>query len=137
MKTTDGGATWTTSVIPIPSYATPSPIAAIAVDSTLPSVVWAGHSRFNGVYKSTDGGGSWTYVWQLGGMSTTRMVFDGPTLYIGGTDVFSSNIAKTADRGATWSTLAIRGNRMSLFGLAANAGVVFAGTQAGGDAFAY
>jgi len=126
-KTTDGGVTWRSSTVP--SFA-PSTVDNVAVDPTLPSVVWA--SVQNSLFKSADGGASWSSTL---GPAGHRVAFDGGTMYAtGGID---GVLQKTTDRGGTWTTLTLRGNTVAAFGLAANAGVVFVGIKAHVDSFAY
>ncbi len=64
-RTTDGAITWT----PIFEHIGPMSIGAIAVAQSDPTIVWAGTGEANnrntsswgaGVYKSTDGGDTWT-----------------------------------------------------------------------------
>ena len=70
------------------------------------------------------------------------MVFDGGTLYVAENDRpydrfghANYGIVKTSDRGATWSTLKIRGNGLAVRGLAALNGLVYAGGDLKGDGF--
>ena len=66
-RTTDGAITWT----PIFEHVGPMSIGAIAVSQSDPSIVWAGTGEPNnrntsswgaGMFKSTDGGDSWTLM---------------------------------------------------------------------------
>jgi photosystem II stability/assembly factor-like uncharacterized protein len=87
-KTTDGGATWTplTDSLPSPN------IGAVALDPANPSIVYAGtgnsQNQFSstgaGIYKSLDGGQTWTVLW--GGLFTNqainRIVVPAPNLLL-------------------------------------------------------
>ena len=66
-RTTDGAITWK----PIFEHVGPMSIGAVAVSQSDPSIVWAGSGEPNnrntsswgaGVFKSTDGGDSWTLM---------------------------------------------------------------------------
>jgi len=60
----DGGRTWQTSNRGIATRAGPSgdaiPIFCLTIDPNNPDTVWAGTQNVRGVYKSTDGGKTWT-----------------------------------------------------------------------------
>jgi photosystem II stability/assembly factor-like uncharacterized protein len=75
LKTTNGGATWTTLTAG-PGF---SATAAVAVDPTLTSVVWAGDAVGH-MFRSTDGGTSWGEETTAPALTRiSRMVFDGGT----------------------------------------------------------
>ena len=133
-KSTNGGASWSTVILPPPSRPA---VSALAVDPISPGTVFAGLAQY-GVFKSTDGGATWTT--QLSALNDPyRFVFDaagGDTLYVSsaGAPVF----AKTTDRGSTWQFHVVTGpSGVGVTGLAVRAGTVFAGSTAQSDAFAY
>jgi len=103
-RTMDGGITWK----PIFEHVGPMSIGAIAVSQTDPSVVWAGTGEPNnrntsswgaGVFKSTDGGDSWTPM----GLADTH--------HIGQIEIDprSSNVVYVAALGHLWGPNAERG----------------------------
>jgi photosystem II stability/assembly factor-like uncharacterized protein len=63
-KSFDGGATWTKKNAGITSRAGPSldgiPVFSLTVDPNNPQIVWAGTQNTKGVFKSTDGGETWS-----------------------------------------------------------------------------
>jgi photosystem II stability/assembly factor-like uncharacterized protein len=118
LKTTDGGTTWTN--LGASTFQNTS-IAKIVVHPTVPTTLWvangsgtAGFScygRFGtfGVWKSTDGGASWTQVLgsaQTGDNQAVHDLLRSPTdpniLYAA---VDAIGIWKTTDGGTTWAKL--------------------------------
>lgn len=63
-KSVDGGRTWTASNQGISSRAGASgdaiPIFCVTVDPSNPDTVWVGTQNIRGIFKSTDGGTTWT-----------------------------------------------------------------------------
>lgn len=101
-KTTDATAHWTPALAGLPMFAGhPLPINAIAVDPTVASRAYAATNR--GLFKTDDGGTSWT--------QTGASVLEGFLNVIGinptsSSTVFvgtSSGIFVSADAGANWS----------------------------------
>ena len=138
MKSSTGGNTWS-SVIVEPGSA--RPIRCLAVDPTSPNTVWAGND-VGRVFKSSDGGTTWAVQPPAGQAlaGPAVMTFDGGTLYIGYTSSSSSgnfSVARTTDKGASWTPLTVRGNQMPVRDLAARNGVVFLATQAFSDGFLF
>ncbi len=130
-KTTDAGATWT----PLTDHMPTTAIGAIAVDPTNDQVVYAGtgeanyanHSRYGlGVFKTTDGGATWTQLAEgtFGGRTFSKLVIDPQdtgTIYAavaraGGFPALAAakghpgangavGVFKSTDGGATWTHL--------------------------------
>ncbi|HZW10000.1 MAG TPA: GC-type dockerin domain-anchored protein [Phycisphaerales bacterium] len=131
-KTLDGGATWTPLTDRMPTTST----GAIAVDPTDDRVVYVGtgeanyanHSRYGlGVYRSADGGASWTHLAEetFGGRTFAKLAIDPldtGTLYAavgraGGFPALAAakghpgaagpvGVFKSTDAGASWTHLA-------------------------------
>ncbi|MBN1954796.1 MAG: hypothetical protein JW900_07075 [Anaerolineae bacterium] len=63
-KSYDGGATWVQRNEGITTRTGPSgdgfPIFSLTIDPSNPNIVWAGTQDAKGIYKSTDGGETWT-----------------------------------------------------------------------------
>lgn len=115
-KSTDGGMTWSSLFDSEPN---PS-IGAIAVAPSNPSVVWVGTGEANnrqsaswgdGVYKSTDGGTTWSHMGLDDTQAIGRVVID-PTnpeiVYVAAVGhLWGPNpergIFKTSDGGKTWN----------------------------------
>jgi photosystem II stability/assembly factor-like uncharacterized protein len=139
LKSSTAGNSWTgVTVDPGGSAIT---IVCLAVDPTSPNTVWAG-TNFGNVFKSSDGGTTWAVQPPAGQplAGPSVMTFDGGTLYIGYTSSSSSgtfSIAKTSDKGVSWTHLTVRGNQMPVRGIAARNGVVFLATQAFSDGFLF
>ncbi len=103
-RTTNGGGTWAVRLS--------GSCSALEVDSTNPQVVYVGR-RSQGVYKSTDGGGSFTRLSNgLPASGYSRIVMDlsksNPNVlfaaFINGGSI--EGLYKTIDAGATWTRLA-------------------------------
>ena len=103
-KSTDGGTTWRAIFDDEPVAA----IGAVAVFQANPSVVWVGTgegsvrnsaSVGNGVYKSLDGGQSWTHI----GLDRTERI---PRIVL---DPNDQNVAYVAAMGQMWGENADRG----------------------------
>jgi photosystem II stability/assembly factor-like uncharacterized protein len=115
-RTADGGITWK----PVFEHVGPMSIGAIAVSQQDPSVVWVGTGEPNnrnssswgtGVYKSTDGGDSWTHV-GLGDTHHIGQIEIDPrntnVVYVAALGrLWGANdergLYKTSDGGKTWS----------------------------------
>lgn len=109
-RSTDAGATWTELTNGLPALADNKGRISIDISPSNPDILYASYANkngsLNGIYKSTDGGDTWTsldvsdlsqtmYHWWFGG------VFIHPTdpdiVYYAG-----FNLAMTTDGGATW-----------------------------------
>ena len=121
LKSTDGGATWTSRpgpfVGPLGATTGGGSIGSLAVSPSNGQIVLAGVSLLgaDGVYRSTDGGTTWTDVLGGSGFPATGVVFD-PTngniafAAIGAVSGNASNgVYKSTDGGATWSALITAG----------------------------
>lgn len=101
MKSTNGGATWTSVTGSIPMGAAPAGVVAIAVHPTSSNTVLMLGS--DGVFRTTDGGTTWSQVKHLyswdGDLVADRTAPG--TFYASGTD----GVAFSADGGATWNHL--------------------------------
>lgn len=135
-RSPDRGETWASSSAGLRS----SWIRALALDPVEPATIWAGAERrafdvfqdVPGLFRSTDGGGSWTsasvagdpgYVFSLGIDATDRR-----NLYTGN----SGSVDHTHDGGASWSTSSTSSH--FVFGLAvdpASSSNVWAATVGG------
>lgn len=115
-KSTDSGMTWT----PLFDNEPDPSIGAVAVAPSNPSIVWVGTGEANnrqsaswgdGVYKSTDGGTTWSHMGLDDTQAIGRVVID-PTnpdvVYVAAVGhLWGSNaergLFKTADGGKTWN----------------------------------
>jgi len=106
-KSTDGGSSW--SVVSLPNAGT-SAVNALAIDPATPTTLYVGtrlrglHGSFS-VFKSTDGGSTWSVVNTGLPINTpvTALAIDPTiptTLYAGTVGVF-----KSTDGGSTWSAV--------------------------------
>jgi photosystem II stability/assembly factor-like uncharacterized protein len=118
-KSTDGGATFTNTTKSIPNLSGTDDFTDVVIDPTTPQTVYAAIGTVvgapaNGVYKSTNGGGTWTAAGNFpgGSLDSVIRVAISPstpqTLYAAVTDPFSfglRSMQKSTDGGATWATL--------------------------------
>lgn len=130
-RTLDGGTTWARLTDAMPTTA----IGAIAVDPTNDNVVYVGtgeanyanHSRYGlGIYKSTDGGATWTQYGEatFGGRTISKLVINPQNTQVLYVSVAAAGgfpektaakghpgrngamgVFKSTDGGATWSQL--------------------------------
>lgn len=145
-KTTNGGATWTTGTMTgIPSNALVSDIAAI--DANTAYVVTApasGSGTANGIWKTSDGGSTWTKQNSFGSTSASfgnQIYFwDANNGWACGDPVGGKfEMYKTSNGGATWTTVASaptpqggQGGEFTYVGLKAVAGDnIWIGTDLG------
>jgi hypothetical protein len=95
-KTIDGGGHWTFSGVGLPTFA--AEVAALAIDPVTPSTVYATEGA--GVFKSTDGGATWSHA----GLSIPAgpLVIDprAPTTLYAST---ADGVFKSTDGGADWT----------------------------------
>src|SRR6266404_3323049 len=143
-KTTDAGTVWR----PIFDNQPVGSMGAIAVAPADPKTIYAGTgesdirsdlSSGNGVYKSSDGGSTWTHV----GLEDTRQISrividprDPETVYVGALGhAYGPNeqrgVYKSIDGGAHWAKVLDQGSEMGISDLAISSGnpqLLFAGT---------
>jgi photosystem II stability/assembly factor-like uncharacterized protein len=143
-KTTDGGTVWT----PIFDGQSVGSIGALAVAPSDPKTIYAGTgesdirsdlSSGNGVYKSTDGGLTWTHI----GLEDTRQISrivvdpgDPNVVYVGALGhAYGANemrgVYKSSDGGTHWTKVLDVGSEIGISDLAICSGnpqLLFAGT---------
>lgn len=97
-KTADGGASWATINA---GFVRPFTVNLVKVHPTNPNILFASMD-WNGLYRSTDGGQSWTYDF---GPVTENLSFDpaDPNRVIAMSS-FGSTAWLSTNAGATWST---------------------------------
>ncbi|HEY0614170.1 MAG TPA: hypothetical protein VGC96_06000 [Candidatus Elarobacter sp.] len=132
-KSVNGGATWS----PVFDGQSVSSIGAVAIDPKNHQVVWVGTGETNprndvswgdGIYKSTDGGTSWTNVGLGATHAIASVVIDprDPNVVVAGAlgDVFADSpergVFRTADGGKTWTKTLYAGPRSGVSELVAD-----------------
>jgi hypothetical protein len=128
IKSTDGGANWT-----VLGAGPTGNIRKILIHPSNSSIVFAAAS--NGIFRSTNGGTSWTQVHTSSKEDIEFKPGDPNTMYSAG----SSSIVRSTDNGVTWTVLGaaqgITNTGRSLIGVsAANPAVVYV-VQASGSTF--
>jgi photosystem II stability/assembly factor-like uncharacterized protein len=121
-KTTDGGQTW----LPMTDKYFGGTIGSVAVSETNPDIVYVGGGEFpmrgnvshgDGVWKTTDGGKTWTSL----GLAATQQISrvrvhptDPNIVYVGGGEFpmrgnvsHGDGVWKTTDGGKTWTSLGL------------------------------
>lgn len=98
-KSSDGGATWTSS------NGIGQRVTALAIDPTNASVVYAGCG--DGVCRTTDGGTSWSRTVLAGGVSVYGLAVDPrvPAVVYASAVGGSDGVYRTTDGGVTWSAV--------------------------------
>jgi hypothetical protein len=127
-KTTNGGTTWTntTSAVVPPTASELNPFTDLIIDPNNHNILYAavgepgGFSSFNGVYKTTNGGSSWTASAFPGqgtsglGRITLAVAKNSTTLYASVSDPSQTStkgfgatleIEKSTNSGSTWSAV--------------------------------
>jgi photosystem II stability/assembly factor-like uncharacterized protein len=142
-KSTDGGAAWK----PVFDRQSVGSIGAVAIDPSDDDTVWVGTGESNprndvsygdGIYKSTDGGKTWTNVGLRGTKYISRIIVDpnDPQHVIVGAlgDVFADSpdrgVYVTYDGGKTWSKTLYAGPESGVSDLASSPkapNVIYAG----------
>ena len=106
----DGGQSWQTAGEGLPMDSRSALVLSVAIDPVNPSIVYAGTGGFvgqgQGVYKSTDGGNTWTPANR--GMldySITALAVDPhqPQVVFAGS--YMGDLFKSSDAGLTWTNL--------------------------------
>src|SRR6266478_5071876 len=109
-KSLNGGTTWAAfnTGLAFSNSTTAFDITALAIDAKAPSNVYASTSNGVGVYKTANGGASWSAVGTvntgLTDQNTTGIVADptvSGTLYVG---TISTGVFKTTNGGTSWTT---------------------------------
>ena len=133
-KSTDGGSTWNGFLLPGGRFS----VNALAADPSAPATVYAGCSGSGAVFKTGNGGGSFTRV-PLNPAPADVLSLAVAASPLGSTVVYagtSRGVYRSIDAGATWVLNNNGLTSTTVSALAAGtAGTVFAGTFSAPDAF--
>jgi photosystem II stability/assembly factor-like uncharacterized protein len=136
-RSDDGGNTWTATNAGLLFASRVATVQAILIDHDTPSTLYGLGLGTCGVYKSTDGAGSWTSIPGLPDCALSAIAMDprSPrTLYV----ATLSGVAKTTDGGSTWvqgpAGLAVS-QAAALLVDRRNSSVVYAAVNYGGGVF--
>ncbi len=129
-KSMDGGDTWIRTGFDRAS------VFSLAIDPITSSTIYARIRSFspqpglNGVYKSTDGGATWTFIVPNG----RALAIDPETPNTIYASAFDSGVFRSTDGGASWTELNDGLTNLSVASLAIDpaAGTLYAGTEGGG-----
>jgi uncharacterized protein (TIGR03437 family) len=101
VKSVDGGAHWTaTGPIPLAVDGNYTPISTLTIDPVIPSTLYVGTSGL-GVFKSADGGTSWSAAsagWRANIRALVIDTTNPSTLYAG----LNNGVYRSTDAGANW-----------------------------------
>ncbi|HET7543373.1 MAG TPA: hypothetical protein VFK05_26045 [Polyangiaceae bacterium] len=100
-RTEDGGQNWTNVGVNLPADSAVSSYP-YAVNGEEHLVGCSGGSGKAGIYRTTNGGGTWTWVSQLGGGAEPLLHSDG-SLYWSTRD--AGGLVRSTDKGQTWITV--------------------------------
>jgi photosystem II stability/assembly factor-like uncharacterized protein len=110
LRTTDGGATWTSR-----EYGIPNVLYGVSFVDANNGIAVGGHDNYisndlsgpsRTIVRTTDGGVSWTIQLTGGGMPLRAVAFRGSTsaTAVGGMQVTPAVVMNTSDGGATWAS---------------------------------
>jgi photosystem II stability/assembly factor-like uncharacterized protein len=106
LKSTDAGATWTLIRTPFTTGDTAPDFTAIAIEPGNSNIVLA--ANWGGLYRSADGGNTWSGVLTLGG-GVTAVMFDvknASVAYAGiGGSTAPGTVYMSSDAGTTWTSI--------------------------------
>lgn len=138
-KTTDRGVTWQqlTSTANLEFQN----VTRIIVDPTNPNVVlvstsagWNGATNTSGIHRSTDGGLTWTKVYDSGGPSVEHLVATPGNFNVQYATVNGVGVVKSTDAGVTWANSSngiVQVGRMEIAVSPVNPNKVFISAQGG------
>lgn len=126
VRSTDGGLTWTQSAGPLASNQSGS----VAFADANVGVIVARASNGGGVYRTTNAGASWSFVFNTGAVRPNAVAFGSPTVGVTAGD--SAAILRTVDGGLNWSAATVSAGVISFTGVAfadVNTVIVVGGDQ--------
>ena len=100
-KTTDGGTTWT----PLSDFSDNMNMLSVAIDPNNSSVYFLGTTA--GIYRSTNGGGTFTKVYNTSSIKKIMIKPDDSQIIIAAT---SSALIRSTNGGTTWTTVSSGGH---------------------------
>jgi hypothetical protein len=131
-KSTDAGATWHAANSGMPNNPSSFPIccpSGMTIDPGNPNILYAGglNPTGLGIYRSANGGSSWTAVTPLSGAGLQPLFIDlQGAVYA----PVSGGVRKSPDGGATWTIVDLRLHTAPVFTMSIDAqGTLFAGTD--------
>jgi hypothetical protein len=113
-RSTNGGANWTLVHSVNDSFGTTLPFFGVRFDPVNPAIAWAAGLHVNpdgtvlsssGVYKSTNGGATWTQVLSGRRVSQVRPESNGRIAALQQRDLSQSPVIASTDGGVTWQSL--------------------------------
>lgn len=139
-KTTDHGANWTDISSNIPTLG----VSSLLVDPANPATIYLGSGDRDsddappmGVFKSTDGGLSWTQINNTMGNVTVNAMVMNPADHLTILAATSGGVYKTTNGGATWSAILAPGNFKDIKLNPGDPAIVYAVTSSGSGARFY
>jgi photosystem II stability/assembly factor-like uncharacterized protein len=143
-KTTDGGTSWHTinNGLPIDEWGDALKVSALAIDSSNPNIIYAAggvsipntFASFPTVYKSTDGGSSWSRVFNGFRVASFLVALaidpiNSNTIYTGGYayDCCGGVVLKSTNGGASWTQSNLSSPVSTLAIDPANSSIIYAG----------
>lgn len=140
-RSIDGGSTWQPAGTPPPCAG----MNALAADPSQPNVLLAGTAVVSSsglscgaIYRSVDGGASWTAATGSAGSFITDIIFnptDPARVYASAgsfpTILPEGGVHASVDGGATWTDMALPANSASRLALSPSGGILYAATPVG------
>ena len=131
-KSTDAGASWN----PVNNGLTNFYSYAVAVDPSIPTVIYAGTNSYDGLYKSTDGGSTWF----VSGLTNQNYIYDvvvhpdSSSIVYAVASYGGAGAFKSTDAGASWNPINNGMGSTNIFDLEMNLsdpGELYVGTAIG------
>jgi uncharacterized repeat protein (TIGR01451 family) len=130
-KSTDSCASWGDASAGLPVYVENSVypwFTSLAIDPTNSNVLYLGDGNNNGLYRSANGGQSWSLVGLINTPVLSLLVQNTSTVIIGS---YGMQVWKTTDGGSTWTNLSAGVVGGDVVQMTVSNGVLYAGTKRG------
>lgn len=125
-KTVDGGLSWQEKAIGLQT----NPLGSLAIDPTTPSTVYAFSYGAGEVFRTANGGDTWTLIGQTGGLGGQAFIVDParPSILYAGNN---AGVFKSTNAGSSWLQTSLTAAISTLAIDPTHSDTVYAGTTSG------